>query len=85
MYCCTSVFALLDCLLLFAAEEVTDGGMAANISFDSQPLISVKQDLCQDIVKVSSLSCPLKEGPHTVTVVVTIPEFLPSVSVGLCI
>ena len=78
------VFVLFGCIFLSAAEEVTGGNIAANVSFDSIPDINTKLDLCQAILEVSQLSCPLKEGPHTVTVVETIPEFLPSVSVGPC-
>ena len=82
VYCCTSV--ALHCIFLSAAEEVTGGSIALNVSFNSTPLISLKLDLCQTVAGVSSLSCPLKEGPNTLTVAQTIPEFLPSVSVGLC-
>lgn len=78
------VFVLLGCIFLSAAEEVTGGSIALNISFDSVPFYNAKLDLCMIIPDVSQLSCPLKEGPHTVTVVQTIPEFLPSVSVGPC-
>ena len=78
------VFALLDIFDLSAAEQVTDGKIALKIDFNSQTFYTTTLDLCQVLPEVSPLSCPLKEGPHSVTVVETIPGFLPSVSMGLC-
>lgn len=63
---------------------MTDGSIAVKVYYGSVPLYNAKLDLCEVLLKVSQLSCPLKEGPYTVTVVETIPDFLPSVSVGPC-
>ena len=70
---------------LSAAEQVSGGSIDVKLYWNKVSVYSTTLDLCQILPEVSKLTCPVQTGPQSVMVVETIPGFLPSVSVLLCI
>lgn len=63
---------------------MTSGTIKVSAKFDGVSLYNGDFDLCE-IAEMVELTCPLKEGMHSIEVSVTVPDIAPNVSMRVCV
>ena len=73
------IIVIMYSFLIFTDEEVTGGQVKVSLKYGVIPIYSSTMDLCDLVMQLTSLKCPLAKGDHDVDIKQTIPGDAPSV------